>query len=305
MDPTAGLSSKQGRVGLATEQEGLLLRNTMHFRVKSDVFLPAGGRPAAINAHNWKQFLDAEGKPSSPIIVEGANLFLTAPARKHLSLEAGCMIVKDSSANKCGVITSSYEVLGGMILSPEQFLLVKEEYVAKVLERLRYLAKLEADMLMREWRSGRAKVLPETCIALSHAMLRLADKMDEFQQKRAVDPDLLRFVASLLPMQPLMRGLGFATPSNEGEILQVLEEKLPPAYLRGLISKVVASECVYREGMTYFSEASKAVEYIKAVHTVDKLAGALQTKQEPLAAQLLRAAGARALVENGSKFTIN
>lgn len=95
--------SKLGPNGIclsATTEEGASRRNTMHFRVKSDVFVPAGGRPNTMNGENWKQFLDADGKPSSPLIVEGANIFNTPEARENLYKHGGVVIVKDSSANK-------------------------------------------------------------------------------------------------------------------------------------------------------------------------------------------------------------
>ena len=43
------------------------------------------------------------------------------------SQQAGVAIVKDSSANKCGVICSSYEILASMALSTEEFLALKTE----------------------------------------------------------------------------------------------------------------------------------------------------------------------------------
>ncbi len=90
----------QGVCLSASSEEGVTRRNTMHFRVKSDIFVPAGGRPNTINGDNWKQFLDADGKPCSPLIVEGANIFTTPDARENLFKHAGVTIVKDSSANK-------------------------------------------------------------------------------------------------------------------------------------------------------------------------------------------------------------
>ena len=57
------------------------MRNTMHIRVKADVFVPAGGRPNTIHKGNWEFFLDSTGKPTSPLIVEGANIFTTPEAR--------------------------------------------------------------------------------------------------------------------------------------------------------------------------------------------------------------------------------
>ena len=93
--------------------EGVKARNTMHNRLRADAFVPCGGRPGTIDSTNYRQFLDKEtGVPSSKLIVEGANLFITGDARKALFEEAGVVIVKDSSANKGGVITSSYEICG-------------------------------------------------------------------------------------------------------------------------------------------------------------------------------------------------
>ena len=88
----------------ASTEEGVARRAALPFKVKSDAFVPAGGRPNTINGENWKQYLDeATGKPSSPLIVEGANIFNTPEAREMLFKHGGVVIVKDSSANKVSV----------------------------------------------------------------------------------------------------------------------------------------------------------------------------------------------------------
>ena len=298
MDPKRALG-KDGRFGLAVEREGLLMRNTMHMRVQADAFVPAGGRPGSINANNVKAYLLPDGTPSSRIIVEGANLFLTAQARKILSLENKCLIVKDSSANKCGVVTSSYEVLGGMILTKDEFISVKDEYVKEVLKRLRYIAAQEATYLMREWRTGRAPVLPEACIAVSRDIIRLADAV----HAKAHDDTLVEWVASLLPLDPLMRAL----PKFKGSRGELLKEKLPPAYLASLIAKVVASECIYREGPSFFSPqddadiGSRAIDYVQAVLEIDSMASGLLKSGLPDVARVLKLAAPRAIIEHGVK----
>jgi glutamate dehydrogenase len=102
-----------GALHAADTPEGAKARNTMHNRLRADAFVPCGGRPGTIDATNYRQFLDPDtGAPSSPLVVEGANLFITGDARRALFDEAGVVIVKDSSANKGGVITSSYEICG-------------------------------------------------------------------------------------------------------------------------------------------------------------------------------------------------
>lgn len=99
--------SDGGVVHKVDNEIGVKARNNMHNRIQADAFLPAGGRPNTVNVHNYKQFLNTDGTPSAPLIVEGANLFVTDEARQLLFDEAGVIIVKDSSANKAGVITSS------------------------------------------------------------------------------------------------------------------------------------------------------------------------------------------------------
>ena len=89
-----------------------LLRNNVH-QVKTDVFIPSGGRPRTLNETNIKEFLDESGKPTSRVIIEGANLYLTPKARERLE-KLGIVLIKDSSANKTGVICSSFEVLCGL-----------------------------------------------------------------------------------------------------------------------------------------------------------------------------------------------
>ena len=43
-----------------SSDEGISRRNTMHFRVKADCFVPAGGRPNTINKDNWHHMLNSE-----------------------------------------------------------------------------------------------------------------------------------------------------------------------------------------------------------------------------------------------------
>merc|ERR1719498_1522934 len=124
-----------GKVYVADTPEGCRMRDTMAFRVKSDVFVPAGGRPATINVNNYLSFLDDHGVPSSPLVVEGANLFTTPAARQALFDAAGVTFVKDSSANKSGVITSSYEILLSMLMNTGEFIDLKDAMVPDILER--------------------------------------------------------------------------------------------------------------------------------------------------------------------------
>ena len=123
----------------------------MHNRVVADAFIPAGGRPSTIDGYNYKEFLTENNTASAPLIVEAANIFITETARQRLYDDAGVVIVKDSSANKCGVITSSFEICAAMLLSEEEFFENKDLIVQEVLTKLRSIAKMEAALLFREF----------------------------------------------------------------------------------------------------------------------------------------------------------
>ena len=125
------------------------------FSVTADLFIPGGGRPETINETNWQRFLLDDGSPSSRVIVEGANSFITPPARVELQ-KKGVVLMRDASANKCGVISSSYEIIANLLLSDEEFLTNKPAYVADVLRILERCAEDEARLLVRRHRETNA-----------------------------------------------------------------------------------------------------------------------------------------------------
>ena len=111
-------------------------------------------------------------------VVEGANLFFDASARSALYEHCGLPIVKDSSANKCGVICSSLEIVASMLLSAHEFKAIKPRYVPQVLTRLRGLARLEAQMLFAEAAKDTKAALPALSERISVCILRVGLGLD-------------------------------------------------------------------------------------------------------------------------------
>ncbi len=159
--------SPEGEIFVSDNEEGINKRNTMHNRLVADAFIPAGGRPSTIDMTNYKKYLQADGSPSARLIVEGANLFISNEARQALYEDAGVMIVKDSSANKCGVITSSYEICAAMLLKEDEFFENKEAIVREVIDKLKEMAKLEAELLFKEYEYVKGKFLEENTPTIS------------------------------------------------------------------------------------------------------------------------------------------
>lgn len=81
----------------------------MNEDVTGDFFVPCGGRPESVNLTNVHKMFKKDGTPRFKYIVEGANLFFSEGARKKLE-SSGVILFKDSSTNKGGVTSSSYEV---------------------------------------------------------------------------------------------------------------------------------------------------------------------------------------------------
>ena len=293
--------SARGRVVSVEESGGVELRNSLHNRLVTDAFIPAGGRPATINGDNWRHFLISddteysEGRPSSRLIVEGANLFLTDTARQSLSRH-GAHIIKDSSANKCGVICSSFEVLASMLLTEIKFLTHKPTFVAQVVERLRTLARVEAELLFREHKRRPDLSLPPLSVRLSQVMLRTAEAVAE----ASVDP----------------------LSEEHGGTRDVFEAYLPPIlrevagsrlhqgpldYRQRIVACSLSSKIVYREGITYLEDLPNealcelVLTYLRGESVVRELIEEIKNSELSSSDKLIRLleyGGARTLAHN-------
>eukprot|EP01104_Vermistella_antarctica_P019825 TRINITY_DN802_c0_g1_i1.p1 TRINITY_DN802_c0_g1~~TRINITY_DN802_c0_g1_i1.p1 ORF type:complete len:1140 (+),score=371.06 TRINITY_DN802_c0_g1_i1:186-3605(+) len=230
---------------------GLAFRNTFHLSPLStaDIFVPCGGRPAAVNVNNWEQMLDDKGKPRFRYIIEGANLFFTQTARLELE-RAGAVVVKDAAANKGGVTSSSLEVLAALALNDEEFakhMCVGDDevtpefyaaYVVGVQEKIRENAFLEFTCLWKEHKSSGTErtILSDK---ISQKINHLTDYIGTSSLWR--DPKLkARVLAESLPknLVDLVGGL------------DVIVERVPESYLRAIFSSYLASRYVYKFGLT-------------------------------------------------------
>jgi len=210
--------------------------------------VPAGGRPNTINALNWKHFLDAEGKPSSPLIVEAANIYITPDARRLLG-EQGVMIVKDSSANKAGVCCSSYEIVASMLLSKDEFMEIKTELVEDVLERLREIAKQEAELLFREAKLNPSVQIPDVAVNISKAITRCGDIFEAMLSQNL----------EVLDKATRERLVVESLPKKLVEVADNRLADLPPAYTRAMLCSSLASRMVYNEGLEFVENLEDSV----------------------------------------------
>ena len=263
------LAGENGAVTLpdgATYTSGSALRDTFHLSkyVKCDVFVPCGGRPASVTLQNVHQLIDVDGATGEAmlsgkyekisrdalrfrVIVEGANLFLTQDAR--LALErCGVVIIKDATANKGGVTSSSLEVLTGLALSdaehsqlmsarsaddaPEFY----KSIVAEICSRVENNANREFEAIWREHEANPTTPKTLICDALSEKIVVIRTnilKSNVFEDKK-----FLRYVMLNYTPQTLQKTVPIDT----------IMERVPANYQHAICAMWLASDYVYKNG---------------------------------------------------------
>lgn len=183
-----------------------------------DLFIPAGGRPETIDDETWRSFLDETGTPRVRAIVEGANSFLSPRAREELQ-RRGVLLMRDASANKCGVITSSYEIIANLLMNDEEFVQRKERYVRDVLEILERRASDEADLIFRRRRDQPEKLMTALSEEISREinghqerLLALFSSRDTLLARPPLRAALLAHFPAIVREDPLLRRRVFRLP---------------------------------------------------------------------------------------------
>ncbi|MBX7066161.1 MAG: NAD-glutamate dehydrogenase [Parachlamydiales bacterium] len=213
-----------------------LYRSNVH-QVKTDVFVPAGGRPRTLNDTNYSSFLDDTGKPTSKAIVEGANLYLTPGARRALE-KLGVLIFKDSSCNKGGVICSSFEVLASLCMNEADFIKEKKEFVQEVLAAIGKAALNEAQLLLNTHQKTGQYLTDLSDLVSEKINLFKYQLLDYLTPLRLDDPALIRCLIQYCP--PLLR------KRYKEQIL-----KMPDIHKKAVISCYIASHLVYKKGLDW------------------------------------------------------
>lgn len=226
---------------LSGSEMNRLYHRNVH-QTRADIFIPCGGRPKMLSSHNYQEFLDpVDGTPTSRAIVEGANLYLSPAARTELEA-LGVLIIKDSSANKGGVICSSFEVLCGLTLSDEEMVDHKEILVQEILEILRGRALDEARLLLLTHKESGSDL---TAISdwISTRINGFTDQIYDFLEPLELSKD---------PSDPLIQLLllycpAFLRRNYRDRIL----EQIPESHKKAIIASHIAAQLVYRRGLAW------------------------------------------------------
>jgi len=216
------------------EFEGLIFSHV------TDVFIPCGGRPETIHDGNWEKLFDSNQNPTARVIIEGANSFISPSAREKIQ-KKGIPILKDSSANKCGVICSSYEILGGLLMKDSEFLHCKDDYVRDVLTILEKRAVDEVETIFNRHKESRGNLLyTEISNEISYKINELTDKIYDYLIEH---PDKIE-----KPYYSRILLLHLPDFIQKRKKFRDRVKYLPLKYRAAIISTEIATQSIYQGG---------------------------------------------------------
>lgn len=235
---------------------GTTFRNRFHFELfkfidRVDLFVPCGGRPNSIDINNLHYFIDEKtNKSKIPYIVEGANLFITQPAKIALE-EHGCILFKDASANKGGVTSSSSEVLASLALNDDDFVgefigekegertKLYQDYVIEVQQKIQRNAVFEFNQLW-ELNQSTGTPISELSNVLSQTINKLNDDLIHSSELWLNDLKLRNY----LLLHKIIPKLLIDVAGSDAVM-----KNIPVSYLKALLSSYLSSSFVYEYGI--------------------------------------------------------
>jgi glutamate dehydrogenase len=217
-----------------------LYRYNVHQTV-TDIFLPAGGRPRTLNKNNVEEFLGPNGAPTSKAIIEAANLYLTNEARYFLE-KKGVIIIKDSSANKGGVICSSLEVQCGLVVSDEEFIENKPAIMKDVLEFIKSRARLEARLMLKTYDESKASLIDISdliSLRINTYMYAILNYLKSHKlSSEPSDPYIQCLLHYIIP---------YLRENHTHEVIG----NIPDIHKKAIIATYIASKLVYDRGVNW------------------------------------------------------
>ncbi|CAO0796417.1 unnamed protein product [Mucor circinelloides] len=228
-------------------ENGLNFRNSFHTNAlaQATLFVPNGGRPESVGLDNVQALIECGNGPLFKYIVEGANLFFTQEARLRLE-KAGILVIKDASANKGGVTSSSLEVLAALAFDDAEFeehMCIRdgvvpefyEAYVKEVQSIIERNANLEFEAL---WEEHKKSGTPISILSdeLSIAIVQLNEQLQStgLWDNVALRETVLKRAFPKL----LLEKLG----------LETLLKRVPENYVKAIFGATLASQFVYKYG---------------------------------------------------------
>jgi glutamate dehydrogenase len=210
-------------------------------------FIPCGGFKDTINQGNVRQFLELFQELQ--FIVEGANVFFDDTSRRYIATHTNIKQIKDSTANKGGVFSSSIaEVLTAFLLqdnyedkllndSATRWALTKD-----ILQLVDRYSRMETGLLLRLYDADPSVPLFELSEITSEQIFALQDRLEPCLGQILADGELVWKVMVHYIPSVLREKLG------EQSIMAILNAEQLQPYRNAIITKKLASMAFYRFG---------------------------------------------------------
>lgn len=213
-------------------------------------FIPCGGFKDTINHSNVHNFVSVFKELK--FIVEGANVFFDDASRRYLATSTSIKQIKDSSANKGGVFSSSIaEVLTAFLLGEDyEDKLLKDVPTKWALTRDIMLlvdkySSLETGMLIKIHEADPSVPLFTLSEKTSEQIFALQDICEEkIETILADEPSVWKVMENYIP-QILISKLGKET------IMNILNSEELMSYRNAIITKKLSSMAFYKYGLEW------------------------------------------------------
>lgn len=208
-------------------------------------FIPCGGFKDTIHQGNVKQFVEIFKELE--FIVEGANVFFDDVARRYIAVATSIQQIKDTSANKGGVFSSSVsEVLTAFLLQdryeetllndvPARWALIRD--MIGLVERY---AAMEAEMLLKLYDSDPMVPLFVLSEKTSELIFAFQGKLFMRRDEILADEELVWKVMEHYIPRVLVSRLG------RESIMKTFSSKELEPYRDAIVTKKLASMAYYR-----------------------------------------------------------
>ncbi len=210
-----------------------------------EAFIPCGGFKDTIHQGNVKLFLELFKELK--FIVEGANVFFDDVARRHIALATEILQIKDSSANKGGVFSSSVsEVLTAFLLQDkyEEKLLndvqTRWSLIRDIIELVERYSAIEVEMLLKIYDADPMVPLFDLSEKTSEQIFTFQEQLLQQIDTILQDEELVWKVMELYIPQVLIAKLG-----RENILTTFNSLELEP-YRDAILTKKLASMAYYR-----------------------------------------------------------
>lgn len=210
-------------------------------------FIPCGGFKDTINHGNVRQFLDLFQELQ--FIVEGANVFFDDGSRRYIANQSKIKQIKDTTANKGGVFSSSIaEVLTAFLLQDgyedklQNDPVTRWALIKNILGLVDRYARLETSLLLRLHDADPTVPLFVLSETSSEQIFALQDRLEERLPEILATPGFVWQIMEHYIPEVLREKLG------ESSIMALLNAEQLQPYRDAIITKKMASMAFYRFG---------------------------------------------------------